>query len=229
MSISRTAGFFVVLTLLAGCAASTEPVDLTDVATGELNQVPAFVGTAPGSSTKIFHRAATRFAPSDALATIVHGMDDGDQNTSFIAGAFRMSPGDLTDFRSSSNAFFVQKNMAYDMMFRADGSTAGGKEGLGFQEKWTPEVETMRCRVAEPSKGLTTFKSYQAYTVSHEANKLAFEKATGAAVGSLLKDIGSAALYSCHWDNTDDTDADALVVVNFQTGDVRVLLAFAGA
>src|SRR5262249_55859180 len=148
--------FFVVA--LAGCAANPEGIDPTDTATGELARVPAFLGSAPGSTAKLFGRDAQRFAPSEELARIASSMEDGEQNTTFAAGGFRLPPNELDDFRSIFNAFFVQKNMAYDMMFRVDGSTAGGKSGLGFQEKWHPEFETMRCHPEEPSKGLATFK-----------------------------------------------------------------------
>jgi hypothetical protein len=33
-------------------------------------------------------------------------------------------------------------------------------------------------------------------------------------------------VYTCHWDNTDDTDADALLTLDFKTGVARVLVGF---
>jgi hypothetical protein len=56
-----------------------------------------------------------------------------------------------------------------------------------------------------------------------------FDANMAALVGAFMKDPGDVSLYKCHWDNTDDTDADALMSFDFKSGFLRVLLAFAGA
>ena len=78
-------------------------------------------------------------------------------------------------------------------------------------------------------------KAFQGYVASHgdtqspAADRAAIEKGATTAVGSFMKDLGGAKLYKCHWDNTDDTDTDSLITINAKSGEVRVLVVFAGA
>jgi hypothetical protein len=220
----------VCLALLAGCAnASSGTDDAPQEA--DLTKAPAFTGSGGGSAVKVKDYDAKLIAPSAGLAKLLGDMTKigGEQNVSFFAGTYKLSTGDIAQWDEPLNNHWYQNNMAYDLMFRIDKS-------FDWAEKWNPDYERVSCQVVkDQKKAWTRFSAFQGYVAAHgdtqapAADRAALENAAKTAVGSLMKDLGGAKLYKCHWDNTDDTDTDALVTIDAKSGEIRVLVAFAGA
>ena len=212
---------------------------------------PDFGGGAQMRSLSIDVSDATQSQTSDAVAGVVQAMTStgkDSQNCWFYATVYKFAHGDLSNFDDAQSCHARRNNVAYGVMFRSDGSTPQGDNGQGgsgelkFQVKWSPEFETMGCsqlnangKVLDAAAAFKTFRKFTAFdnvygdTTISAADRKAFYQNGQTVVGSILKDVGGAHVYKCHWDNTDDTNADAMVTVDPDSGEVRVVLAFAGA
>ena len=228
------------LTLVAGCGSPTTKDGSVDPAGEEsaLTAAPDFRAPGVGAALKIDGRDA-KFAPVNAAVTkLAKDMTDANniQNNSFYAAVYVSAPGNLGDFDSTLNSYAVRNNMAFDIMFRSDGSKPGDAGGFGWQQKWNPENETMGCLATDRAKADSRFKRFSAYVSSHGdsqipvAKRSVIETSATVLVRSFVKSApASAKLYKCHWDNTDDTSADALLLVDAKTGEIRVIVALQGA
>jgi hypothetical protein len=229
----------VCLVALAACTnasssgSSDEPPQEADITTA-----PPFSAGGAGSAVKVKDLDATLVPPSPALAKILADMSKigGEQNVSFYAGTYKLAASDLAQWDEPLNDHWAQNNMAFDLMFRIDGSKAGDKTGFGWAAKWSPDSERVSCQIVkDQKKAFTRFSAFQAFSAMRDdkqassADHATLENGGRTAVGSMLKDLGGAKLYKCHWDNTDDTDTDALVTIDAKSGEVRVLVAFTGA
>jgi hypothetical protein len=226
------------LVSLAACSGSQDGAAGQGVGEEQLTKAPPFLGAGSTRTVKIDGADSRQLATSSGLDGLVDEMSRANhiQNISFAAGAFKLDAAHVGEWSSKLNCRFTQNKMAYDLLFRADGSTPGGTKGLGFQDEWHPEFETMRCQeMKDKTRALSRFKRFEGYvgaqgdTQIPAAKRQLLEKNAGLAVGSLMRDVGAAKLFNCHWDNTDDSSADALVRVDEKTGEIRVLLAFSGA
>ena len=116
---------------------------------------------------------------------------------------------------------------------RVDGSAPGSTSGLGWGDHWHADYETMGCRSTTRDKADARFKKFGAYKsqqgnaqipmdkrnlIKRDASKLVASFLTGAP--------NDAKLYSCHWDNNDDTTSEALVLID--GGEARVIVAWEG-
>ncbi len=224
--------------LVIACGGGGDPVgDANDVSTDSALTVANFRGTGTGKAVKL-HWVDAKFVPvSKEVKKLAKDLTEANtfQNNSFYAAVYQAPRDSFADFDSNFNHYFVRNEATYQMMFRVDGSAPGDDTPLGFYAKWDPEVETIGCRVIDRSKAHSRFKHFQAYVSSHgdpqnSAKARSFEANATALVSSFLKGAAAGArLYRCHWDNNDDTDADALILLDDKGGEVRVLLAFAGA
>jgi hypothetical protein len=235
LSIASLSGFIGLL-FVAGCAASPAAAgDGEGEPSAEAlssSASPDFDGAAPA-------KAVTLGGHAEKLGTASKGIDDAvdamtklgsNQNVVFLAGVYSLDAAALAAFDGTAA---TQQELAYDLMFRVDGSTAGGKSGFGYQEK-LQETETLECGVIQANHALATFKSARAFDAVHGDDSLdaeakrALDEDAALVVGSLLATASPSKLVQCTWSNNDDTDATALITVNEGTGMVRVLLAWAG-
>jgi hypothetical protein len=221
---------------LAACAApSSSSSDHPAGDESDVTKAPAFGGSGAGTDVKLDGKAAKVIAPSTQIAALVKEMTDANtnQNNQFLAASYKAPPETLAAFSSSANGWLAQKNMGFDMMYRADGSAPGQNQGFGWAEKWNSEYESMSCRATSRDKADARFKRFGAYKsqqgddqISAAARKKIERDATKL-VASFLGGLGAdAKIYSCHWDNNDDTDSDALILLD--GGEARVIVAWAG-
>jgi hypothetical protein len=235
MSKITLPALFVGLVVGTGCTVASSS---TSSGSDALTENPAFAGSAAPVSVKIDGHDATLKAPSSHVVALVKEMTHANprQNNSFYAGVYTLAPAELSDFDSPINDFAARKYIAYDLMFRIDGSTPGSDKGFGWNSKWDSGDEKMGCNEVPDGKALSRFEHFSAYTSSHDDPQISQASRDllthdAPQVVSALFDSSplSATLYECHWDNEDDTNADALVLTDEMSGEVRVLLAFDGA
>jgi hypothetical protein len=241
---------FLVLSLLVGCGNSGNSGSGVSGDVANETEAPPFASGTPSRDLSVDERQATQFAASDGLAKVLDPMNKsgGEQNASFFASAYTfknaMSQG---EFDEPLNCHATRNNIAYDLMFRADGSTPsdpngrGGSGFLSFQNGFRIELESLGCTRLAPKSGpitegflLKTFRGFQAYSVLlGDSGLSAAQKSELAAKSALLikaymTEKASSTTYKCHWDNNDDTATDALVGLDFKSGRAAVITAFAG-
>jgi hypothetical protein len=224
----------------AGCASSNDTTEDAPAATAdEALTATSFLGTGAGRKMTIDGNEARQLPVDPQLHALVASMNDTSQNTWFHASAYTMDPGALgTGWEQTLNCHATRNFMAYDMMWRSDGSTpsvneAGGSGDQKWAERWNPEYETMSCHEIQASKALSRFRRSSGYATSMSAaktpaRKKQLETSSAAAVASLLKGIGPSKVFFCHWDNNDDTDADAVYTLDVKKGSARVLVSIGG-
>jgi hypothetical protein len=222
---------FLALLTLTGCASSpNEDTAQDDVVRG----VP-FKGSGPEKAVTIGEHEAQLVPTSGEVSRLVGEMTSANdiQNNQFLAAVYRWNAAAVADFTSAREAYGAQKRMAFDLMYRADGSSPGGEEGFGWADHFRPDYEDMACRRIALDRADATFKRFGAY-VSHQGDeqiptdkRALIERDATKLVASFLKDLTpSAAVYTCAWDNNDDTASEALVSVDgFET---RVVVGWEG-
>jgi hypothetical protein len=223
---------------IAGCASQGTSEDGAQGQVGALVSGPTFVGTGAPKAMKVKDYAAKEVVASDEMAALLAEMTKigADQNASYTAATYTLAQAsDIKNWDDKFNCNWYRNSMAYDLMWRSDGSDPGASSGFGYAAKWEPDFEQISCQVVKSrAKALSRFQSFQGYTVTANdkgltaAQRTQLQQDAARAVDSLLKDAGSAALYACHWDNADDTNLDALVTVDEKAGQLRVLAALAG-
>ncbi len=234
MKISLIAGLFLVG---VGCASPSTGTSPTEPASGEddVTKAPAFKGTGTSKEVTIAGKPATLLPISKEIKALVEEMTKANdiQNNQFMAAVYALSAVDAAAFSSPAGAYVAQKNMAYDFMYRADGSKPGSNEGFGWADKWNAEYEDMGCRATTRDKADARFKRFGAYK-SHQgddqipiAKRDLIKRDATKLVASFLSGAGAGAkLYSCHWDNNDDTTSEALVLVDGT--EARVVVGWEG-
>jgi len=227
---------FLAISCLAACAApSSSTGDDPAGDESDVTKAPAFGGSGAGTDVKLDGKPAKVIAPSAPIAALVKEMTDANtnQNNQFLAASYKAPAETLAAFSSSANGWLAQKNMGYDMMYRADGSTPGGNQGFGWADKWNSEYESMSCRATSRDKADARFKRFGAYKSQHgddqinAATQKKIERDATKLVASFLGGLGAdAKIYSCHWDNNDDTTSEALVAID--GAEARVIVGWEG-
>jgi hypothetical protein len=177
-----------------------------------------------------------------------------DQNVIFSGTIYQLSTDQLDRFDDRLNCFAVRTSMVYDMLFQSDGSRPkkGSDPGSGpfsFATGFEPELDSFKCTQLKATtqgrrpqslseKALARFHGFTAYVTMHsdtsvpKATRDRLDADAQAAVNSLMSGADTKSrVYSCHWDNNDDTEMDGLLRID-ETDSVnsqlRVLSAFAG-
>jgi hypothetical protein len=179
--------------------------------------------TACGSSKPVsFQAAAVQDALTEALKT-------QDQNVSAEAATYTQVPADfLGDLTATA-----QKDAAFQLMFRSDGKNFDDTHGFGAS---LASFETLKCSTVTGAKVASTvakFHGVQAILADDQDDKAKeaaskFKAAIADAESALVNADAGASLFSCDWDNHDDSDAGAILSVDAKTGTVRVLFVFNG-
>jgi hypothetical protein len=230
------ASFSGILSLLsaAGCAVSPAESAASDGAEASLTSSGSlgFDGASPSANVTLGGHVEKQGPASAGINAALEAMTKlgANQNVLFQAGVYALDGAALT---ALAGATAGPREIAYDVMFRVDGSRPGSKQGLGFQEK-LESTETLACAVVNANKALSIYKETQAFEAVRgdqsldAAERQTLDKDAALVVGSLLASASPSKLVTCTWSNNDDTDATALVSVDEGTGIVRVLLAWAG-
>jgi hypothetical protein len=232
--ISSLSGVFSVL-FAAGCTASSAAPDASQGAEAALTSSSGtigFDGSTPAAEVTLGGRAAERGPASSGIERALREITSigANQNVLFEAGVYQIDAAGLAAFAATGA---TQQDIAYDIMFRVDGSKAGGHDGFGFQVK-LESTESLDCGAIHSDAALSTFEDARAFDAVHAddsidaAQRQSVEKDAALVVGALLKSSPSSKVVKCVWSNNDDTDATALITVDDGTGVVRVLLAWAG-
>jgi hypothetical protein len=228
-------GLVALSTSVAACAAS-EPAGNTTGEEQALTALPSgsipFDGPTPSSEVRLGGHAERQGPASVRIDGVLDAMTklSANQNVLFLAGMYRVDAEVLATFARTGAA---QQAIAYDVMFRVDGSKAGTKTGLGFQSKLEPS-ETLGCESIDTRSALAVYTQTRAFDAVHgddsltAAQKRTLDADAAVVVDSLLAASRPSKLVQCTWSNNDDTDATALVTVDEGSGVVRVLLAWAG-
>lgn len=221
---------------LAGCAepSSSTSADEPESDEAAVTRAPAFKGSGAGKSVQLGGHAAKLIPVSTQVAALVKEMTEANdiQNNQFLAAVYTATPAELAPFFDSTKSYEAQKNMAFDMMYRADGSSPGGSTGFGWAEKWQPEYESMGCRPTTAEKADAQFKRFGAYKSHHGDDQISLTKRNliksdaTKLVAAFLKGTTNAKLYRCHWDNNDDTTSEALISI--AGSEVRVIVGWEG-
>jgi hypothetical protein len=127
----------------------------------------------------------------------------------------------------------AQTNAAFQPMFRTDGKNFDDPHGF------TPSLasfETLKCRTVTSAKVAATVAKIHGVEAiladdqddgaKQAASK--FKAAIGDAESALRSADADAKLFSCDWDNHDDSDAGAILSIDAKTSTVRVLFVFNG-
>jgi hypothetical protein len=227
-TIKLSAIGLVAAAFLVACAGADE----TSAQGTDALDVPSFLGKGAATNVELGGHAAKQLATSKDVAAATSAMKDSADNVEVHAAAYQMSPIDAAELKDPLNCFAPRGYIAYDVMFRADGSRPNQSAGFGWATGWQPQFETNHCAAVDPSKAVKRFRRSHGYATAHgagDAQKRALlENDSVILVHAMLKGASAAKLYGCHWDNNDDTDVDALVSVDYKTGQVRTLMAFAG-
>ncbi len=218
--------------LAVGCATPSTDRIAEDVAKA---RTASFKGTGPEKDVTLGGHAAKLVPASDEVTALVEEMTAANhiQNDQFLAAVYTSSTEAFAQFSSPADGYRVQKNMGFDMMYRADGSTPGGREGFGWAETWRPEYEDMTCYRFARQNADARFKQFGAYKVHQgddqiaEENRALIEKDATILVDSFLAGLGDEAkFYHCQWDNNDDTSSEALVSIDGT--EARVVVGWEG-
>jgi hypothetical protein len=130
----------------------------------------------------------------------------------------------VTDSASALTALEV----AYDVIFRADGSAPGEASANNFAgfSKWEREFEVVSIHPVTAADALAQVQGFAAYSASSDgsSDKAKFAADAKAAVDTITS--GTAPLYILHWDNTDDTELNTLASIDAKTGSIVVLTTF---
>jgi hypothetical protein len=175
-----------------------------------------------GSKSVRFQAAAVQDALTDALKT-------EDQNVSAEAATYTQVPADFLGDLSAA----AQKDAAFQLMFRSDGKNFDDSHGFGES---LLSFETLKCSTVTSAKVASTvakFHGVQAILSDDQDDKAKeaatkFKAAIADAESALVSADSGASLFSCDWDNHDDSDAGAIVSVDAKTSTVRVLFVFNG-
>ena len=174
------------------------------------------------SKTATFQTAAVQAALTDALKT-------QDQNVSAEAATYTQVPADfLGDLTAAAD-----KASVFQLMFRSDGRPIGDPHTFG--ESLDPS-ETLKCSLvtsARVASSVAKFHGVQAILSDDQDDRAKqaatkFKAAIADAEKALIDADADAKLFSCGWDNHDDSDAGAILSVDAKTSTVRVLFVFNG-
>jgi hypothetical protein len=174
------------------------------------------------SKTATFQASAVEQALAEALTT-------QDQNVSAEAATYTEVPADFIGDLTAA----AQKDAAFQLMFRSDGKSFDDSHGFG--ESLT-SFETLKCSTVTSAKVASTvakFHGVQAILADDQDDKAKeaatkFKAAIADAESALVNADAGAKLFSCDWDNHDDSDAGAILSVDAKTSTVRVLFVFNG-
>ena len=191
-------------------------------------ECPTFEGSFSSQPVKLGTVSTTLLGASTNVSSLTKEMTDANdiQNDTFQAGSYASSPALLA-------AFKADKTMAYDIMFRLDGSAPGANSGFGWAAKYEAKYESLSCKSVPLSKAEATFSKFQGYQNHQGDDQIPAQKR--ALIKSDMKKListfvgeasSNAELFNCHWDNNDDSDADSLVLIDDRR--VHVVMVFAG-
>lgn len=189
-----------------------------------------FDGTGSASAIKLGKDSAqfraSTYQPSfvDALKTERHAVTIAAATYSQVPDSYL---GDLTAKRAQETAF--------QLIFRADGSSPGDSKGFGVARNFEPSTDHLKCDVISPEQvGAAALKFHSVDEIlSDNANANAEQAASK--LRPILADAASAitaadvhATFSqCTWVNPDfPLGTEAIVSVDAGTHMVRVLTAF---
>jgi hypothetical protein len=177
-----------------------------------------------------------------------------DQNVKFLGTIYELATLDRDRFDDKLNCFAVRTNMVFDMLFRSDGSRpdAPQPDDLSFATKFETEFDSFKCTQLKATttgrhpqslldKAIARYHGFTAFVIAHgdtSVPKTTRDKLSAdadAAVTSMMSGADAKSkVYSCHWDNNDDTEMDGLIRIDAKQVDdannsqIRVLSAFAG-
>jgi hypothetical protein len=179
-------------------------------------------------TVRLGHIATELLGASANVTSLTKEMTDANpiQNDVFQAGSYASSPELVT-------AFHADNTIAYDMMFRLDGSAPGARKGFGWAEHYEARYESLSCSAVPLAQAEATFTQFEGYQIHQGDDQIAASKRALIArdakklIASFADQASATAeLYNCHWDNNDDSASDALVIIDESR--VDVVMAFKG-
>jgi hypothetical protein len=228
---------------------------ITSPASGD---IPVFADTASAGTKVSFDKSpgapdVVMRGPSAGLKTALDELNrqGGGNNEQFTAASFAFDPKKGTDYSVLDSFAALNKKscdldplqLAFDAMFfsmeparkgeDAHNSLAGDSMSC---HAVTAQAATSK-HAARPilSVALKAFRAGSAYAdlvdpsakiAPADAAKLVASSNT--VVGSMLKGLDSAAIYSCDWSNGDDETATGVIAVDPKSGELRVLFGYVG-
>jgi hypothetical protein len=168
---------------------------------------------------------------SAVQAELTAALKTQDQNVTAGAATYTHVPADFLGDLSAGEA--AQKNAAFQLMFRNDGKSFDDPHGF---TKSLASFETLKCSSIAAAKVAATvakFHGSEAIVADDQDDGAkqaasAFKAALADAVPALIAADPGASLFSCDWDNHDDSDAGAILSVDTKASTVRVLFVFNG-
>jgi hypothetical protein len=246
---------FVSILCVASCASDSQPGTEAAQGIGQADTA-VFGGNGVGVSVTINGVDSDKQLPiGDEVKALLTEMTNAtDQNVKFQGTIYELPTPELDRFDDKLNCFAVRTNTVFDMLFRSDGSRpdAPHPDDLSFATKFEPEFDSFKCTQLKATatgrhpqslldKAIARYHGFTAFVTAHgdtSVPKTARDKLSAdadAAVTSMMSGVDAKSkVYSCHWDNNDDTEMDGLIRIDPKTVDdanlsqVRVLSAFNG-
>jgi hypothetical protein len=206
----------------------------------ERHSAEARAGATIAPEVKLGGIDATRQTPSDAVTKALAAVlaDAQSQDIDIVGGSYTMPAARLADFKLPIHNDPVAQppvvakdsfsaNVAFDAMFRVVDAVFA-EEGTAKLDVDTHELE---CKSVSRTEGLRSLENSSEFKGVREGlkdavAKRAFEANVHTVVEALIPASSAAEVVHCHWTNTDDEDANALLSVDREAGTISALVAF---
>ena len=110
------------------------------------------------------------------------------------------------------------------LTFAHDAMMASDKDGAQFFSKFDPGSEEISVQRIKPADAFKVLASRVSDTQADSATNKKNTDAYRATLASMLHDP-NLQVFKAAWDNTDDTDREAIIAVNVHTGEARELVS----
>jgi hypothetical protein len=224
----------------AGCAVVAMALGACGAAGAADESIESRATTPMSRDVTLSGVAATRRPMTDAVTHALAKVlaDAESQDTEIVGGSYEMPAAKLADFKLpidndpvstppvvASDLFSA--NLAFDAMFRVVDSVFS-EEGT---QRLDLESHDLECKAVPRSTGLRILRNSAEIQnvrkgLTQADKKQTFDANYQTVISALIPDSASAEVAHCHWTNTDDEDANALLSVDRTAGIVSVLVGF---